>query len=210
MFFGSQHNMKSVTAAECAALAAFRILAQGDRVGGIVFGDQMIAEVRPQRSKMALNRFLKVLSEANGALRADAPNVTPVTMNEVLHAVARIAQRNHLLIFLSDFSEIDDQTRGLISGIARHNDVVIGLVSDPFDQELPEGAKLIVSDGSLQVAIDTVDAGTHQKLTDLAKGRLAEIFDWYRSIGVLCCPCPPPKTASLRCAGSSGFRPDEQ
>ncbi len=39
MFFGSQLNMKAVTAAEAAALAAFRILDQGDRVGGIVFGD---------------------------------------------------------------------------------------------------------------------------------------------------------------------------
>ncbi len=35
MFFGSVLNMKAVTAAEAAALAAFRIRDQGDRVGGI-------------------------------------------------------------------------------------------------------------------------------------------------------------------------------
>ena len=40
MFFGTQLNMKSVTAAEAAAIVGFRILAQGDRVGGIVFDDQ--------------------------------------------------------------------------------------------------------------------------------------------------------------------------
>ena len=39
MFFGSQHKMKSVVAAELAALASFRILKEGDRVGGIVFAD---------------------------------------------------------------------------------------------------------------------------------------------------------------------------
>jgi uncharacterized protein (DUF58 family) len=54
MFFGSKLNMKSVTAAECAALAAFRILDQGDRVGGIVFGDAALAEIRPKRSRAAL------------------------------------------------------------------------------------------------------------------------------------------------------------
>ena len=51
MFFGSKHNMKSVTAAEAAALAAFSILDQGDRIGGIVFGDEMVAELRPLRSR---------------------------------------------------------------------------------------------------------------------------------------------------------------
>ena len=37
MFFGSQRKTKSVVAAEIAALAAFRVLKEGDRVGGIVF-----------------------------------------------------------------------------------------------------------------------------------------------------------------------------
>ena len=35
MFFGSVKNMKSVTAAEAAALAAWRVLAQKDRVGAL-------------------------------------------------------------------------------------------------------------------------------------------------------------------------------
>ena len=39
MFFGTVLNMKSVTAAEIAAMAAWRILAAGDRVGGIVLSD---------------------------------------------------------------------------------------------------------------------------------------------------------------------------
>ena len=73
MFFGSRHAMKSVTAAEAAALAAFRILDQGDRVGGIVFGDTRIAEIRPRRSRAGLRRFLTALADANGLLTADAP-----------------------------------------------------------------------------------------------------------------------------------------
>ena len=51
MFFGSQVSMKSVTAAEIAALGAWRVLKQGDRVGGIVFGNEDLTETRPQRSR---------------------------------------------------------------------------------------------------------------------------------------------------------------
>ena len=45
MYFGSVLNLKSVTAAEAAAIATFRILAAGDRVGGIVFDDERQREL---------------------------------------------------------------------------------------------------------------------------------------------------------------------
>jgi uncharacterized protein (DUF58 family) len=207
MFFGSKLNMKSVTAAECAALAAFRILDQGDRVGGIVFGDEIIAEIRPKRNRAALTRFLTALADANAQLRADAPDVEPVTLNQVLTSVQKIASRNHLLIILSDFSESDDQTRRLISGLARRNDVVLGLVSDPFASDIPENAKLIVSDGTLQVAVDTGEHKTRAKLAEMASGRLAEILDWQRTTGVPVLPLSAAEDSLDQMRRLMGFGP---
>ncbi|MCA0873042.1 DUF58 domain-containing protein [Seohaeicola saemankumensis] len=184
MFFGSERNMKSVTAAECAALAAFRILDQGDRVGGIVFGDNTLAEIRPQRSRAALDRLLMALASANAMLRADAPAVEPMSLNQVLRAVSRIAPRNHLILVFSDFDVVDDRTRKLVSGLARHNDLVLGLVTDPFADGLPAGIRMVISDGELQAEVDTADATVHRDLSDLAQGRVAEILDWKRALGV--------------------------
>jgi len=184
MFFGSKLNMKSVTAAECAALAAFRILDQGDRVGGIVFGDEVIAEIRPKRSRAALNKFLSSLAEANGLLKADAPDMAPVSMNAVLKSVARIAARDHLIVVLSDFAEIDATTRKLVSGLSRHNDLILGLVSDPYADDLPDKAQLVVSDGRLQIAVDTEQSATREAIRTMAQGRIAEILDWQRSLGI--------------------------
>ena len=53
MFFGSKVNMKSVTAAEVASLAAWRVLSVGDRPGAFVFSDTDIDEIRPHRSTQA-------------------------------------------------------------------------------------------------------------------------------------------------------------
>ncbi|WP_148862866.1 DUF58 domain-containing protein [Marinobacter fonticola] len=184
MFFGSRLNMKSVTAAEVAALAAFRILDQGDRVGGIVFGDEQLAEIRPQRQRKSLDRFLQALTDANHLLRADAPEVTPVSLTRVLQSVARIAPWNHLVVVLSDFDVIDDETERLIAGVARHNDLVLGLITDPFAENLPEGLRLVVSNGELQADIDTGDRIVHRRLLDLAQGRLAQVLDWQRRYGV--------------------------
>src|SRR5215510_5389370 len=57
MFFGSVKNMKSVTAADAAALAAWRVLSQKDRVGALVFDDSHIEEVRPHRSRANVMRI---------------------------------------------------------------------------------------------------------------------------------------------------------
>ena len=187
MFFGSTLNMKSVTAAEAAALAAFRILDQGDRVGGIVFGDGVMAEIRPQRSRAALHRLLTALADANGLLSADAPAVLPLSLARVLRATARIAPKNHLVIVISDFDDAggtDSETERLVSGLARHNDLVLALVTDPMAQDLPEGLGLVVSDGTLQAEIDTADRRQHSALAEMAQGRLAEVLDWQRRFGV--------------------------
>ncbi|MBI4862590.1 MAG: DUF58 domain-containing protein [Candidatus Riflebacteria bacterium] len=68
MFFGSRRAMKSVTAAEVAALGAWRALAAGDRVGGIVFGDDEIVEVPPHRSQVRVLRLFYELVRLNQTL----------------------------------------------------------------------------------------------------------------------------------------------
>ena len=184
MFFGSKRCMKSVTAAECAALIAFGVLEQGDRIGGIVFGDDTRAEIRPARSRAALNRFLTALSVANQTLGPEKPSTAVQSINAVLKAVARIAPRNHLVVVLSDFDVIDDTTSRLISGLARHNDLILGLVTDPFADDMPSGTELVISDGVLQAAIDVSDDRLRQSLSTLAQQRIARITDWHRQFGV--------------------------
>ena len=46
MFFGSQLNFKSVTAAEVAAGAAWRVIAAKDRISAVVFGDADLEVIR--------------------------------------------------------------------------------------------------------------------------------------------------------------------
>jgi len=205
MFFGSARNMKSVTAAECAALAAFAVLGQGDRVGGIVFGDTERAEIRPARSRVALNRFLASLAAAQALLGPDAPDVAPQPINDVLQAVARIAPRNHLVLVLSDFDVINTQTDRLISGLSRHNDLVLGLVTDPFADALPERAQLVISDGTLQAAIDTSNTQTYGDLFDMAKTRIAGIVDWQRRFGVPVLPLSSAKDSLEQIRGLLGM-----
>ncbi|WP_295800022.1 DUF58 domain-containing protein [uncultured Microbulbifer sp.] len=184
MFFGTRYKMKSVTAAEAAALAAFAILHQDDRVGGIVVTDDAVFSQRPKRSRAALTHFLTALADANQALHANAPVAEATSLDAVLKAVAQIARRDHLILLISDFDITSDATTRLVGGIARRNDVILMPVSDPTGQTMPKGFVSAISDGERQATLDTGDDATHGAMNTFNRERRAVIEDWHRRFGI--------------------------
>ena len=156
MFFGSVQNMKSVTAAETAALAAWRVLAQNDRIGALVFSDSQIAEIRPQRSHATAMQILQAVVAKNQALSLDAGLVPKAAMfNEALRRGQRLAKHDCLVCIISDGSGHDEESRHLLTRIAQHNDVLFAFIHDPLEAELPDAGPLVFGDGARQVEIDT-------------------------------------------------------
>lgn len=184
MFFGSDVYMKSVVAAEAAAIMAHRILAQGDRVGGLVFSDSAIAEHRPVRSQTALNRLLSSIAAANKALTAEAPGDVPMSLNQVLSAALRIAKTNYLILVLSDFDEVDQNTEKLISALARNNDLILFGIEDALATDVRKDRKITVSDGGLQAELDTGDTAVATRVQEALTARRTDIVHWSRKYGV--------------------------
>jgi hypothetical protein len=102
MFFGSVRMMKSVAAAEAAALVAWRTVAVKDRVGAVVFNDSEVAEIRPQRTRSTVMRLLRTLEKQNRALRVDSPmRPNPGMLNEALRRASRLATHDFLVFLIS-------------------------------------------------------------------------------------------------------------
>jgi uncharacterized protein (DUF58 family) len=185
MFFGSQRAMKSTVAAEVAALGAWRVLAQGDRVGALVFDDQDMEEIRPHRSRRTVLRILGTVVEKNHALSAESQIPRqPGMLNEALRAAERVCTTDHVVAIVSDFDGVDDETERLVTRLARHNDVIALPVWDPLTGGLPPGGRVLVSEGELQVEMDL---GTEQVRTDMAEQagkRLGRVLAWSSERGV--------------------------
>jgi uncharacterized protein (DUF58 family) len=140
MFFGSRRAMKSVVAAELAALGAWRTLKTGDRVGGIVFNDDEIVELPAHRSQMRVMRLLQEVSRQNKLL-ADSPQTeiqpTPkVSLNDALRTALRYANHDHLVAVFSDLTGADEETKRLTTRLQAHNDVLIVAIYDPLGASL--------------------------------------------------------------------------
>ncbi|MEP4079615.1 DUF58 domain-containing protein [Haloferula sp.] len=146
MFFGSRRAMKSVAAAEFAALAAWRALEGGDRVGGIVFNEDEITSLRPQRgSTQALRLFHEIERYNQRLAKSPAPN-GKVTLNEALSAALRRATHDHLVILITDLDGADDDTQRLTTQLNAHNDLIVTAVYDPLGIQLTGHPDMEASD----------------------------------------------------------------
>ncbi|SDR70978.1 Protein of unknown function DUF58 [Halopseudomonas sabulinigri] len=198
MFFGSQHAMKSVTAAEAAALLAFAVLAQQDRVGGVVMTDSQVEEFRPARSRAGVMHFLQALAAANQALHADAAAPAPTSLDRVLESVARLARRDHLIIVLSDFDVIGPHSDSLLSALCQHNDVVLAPVTDPLAEQLPHDLSQVVSDGRQQALLNTANEQVRGELNGVSQARREQLLDWQRRFGLSIAPLSASEDAVLQ------------
>ena len=165
MFFGTRDKLKSVTAAEAAALGVWRALDVGDRAGAVVFNDTELVDVRPQRSQNTAMSILGTIVKMNHALHADTtvePN--PAMLNQALEAALQLITHDTLVVMISDFFGVDEQTERLTAQMAEHNDVLALLVHDPIRLK-PAVQNLTVSDGSRQMEIDFADKRVREKVS---------------------------------------------
>lgn len=185
MFFGSRLAMKSVTAAEVAVLCAWRVLGSGDRVGGFVFNDTAIDQVRPHRSRQAVIGLADKIAAQNCKLTADFDgSPSPDQLDRVLSRVASMAHHDHLVIVISDFDGHGTATRDTLLRLSNSNDVVCILIYDPFMLELPQSGDIVVSRGALQAELSFRQANVRAAITGFATARGHELRAWQKELGL--------------------------
>lgn len=179
MFFGSRRMMKSVAAAEIAAIAAWRVFHSGDRVGAIVFNDEDMEVIPPHRSRNQVIRILKAVVAMNHQLNASTwGRSNPEMLTRALERASRVAHHDHLLCGIAGGGGADEETVRVTTRIARHNDIIMSVVYDPMEEQLPPASRLVVADGELQLEVDGNDRGLREKFREQFSDRL----EWMRRV----------------------------
>jgi uncharacterized protein (DUF58 family) len=155
MFFATRGRFKAVAAAQMAALAGWAAALQGDRIGGMIFADTEHHELKPQRGRGAVLRFIRALvshpawyADRRGAPAADAGH-------KALARLRHVVRPGSLVFLFSDFRWLDEPAQLALGRLARHSDVVPVFISDPVERALPPPGLYRVSDGAAEIVIDT-------------------------------------------------------
>jgi uncharacterized protein (DUF58 family) len=199
MFFGSRVNMKSVTAAHSAALAAWRVVEQGDRVGALVFNDTQVKEIAPHRSRKRVMQILGEIVRLNQLLKVDNQDkANPAMLNHVLDKTLRVAKHDYLICIISDFYGMDENTKRLIKLMGQHNDVLAALIYDPLAARPPQAGRFVVSDGELQVEVDTSTGKKRSDIANIFNERLGSLKNELTKLGIPVLPIQTEESVELQ------------
>lgn len=158
MFFASTEVMKSVVAAEIAAICGWRALKDGDRVGFVLATHSALYHSKAQRSENDLLIQLKRLSKVNQGLNVDSVNTDSVSFSRWIELIRRLKPKQSTLIFISDWNDCEEHHLDHLKQLQQHNDVLAVMISDPFEQSLPQDlakANWVIGDGRYQLNLDS-------------------------------------------------------
>lgn len=159
MFFGTRGCYKAVAAARIAGLLAWSAERHGDRVGGVVFSDEVHHELRPRRGHGGVLRFIRQAVAHPAWSPGARVALNDAAAGRALARLRRVARPGSLQFLISDFRRFDAQAWNEVPLLARHHDVVLVFVHDPFERELPPPGRWRLSDGQAELLLDTFDAG---------------------------------------------------
>jgi len=137
--FGSRTQEKRELAAELAAVLAFSAIRNNDRVGLVIFTDEVERFVPPKKGK---KHVLRVISE----ILSYEPRSARTNLASVLEFVGRVARRRAVVFLVSDFLvPASSYERALRITGSRH-DLIPVTVTDPLEESLPPVGLLEVED----------------------------------------------------------------
>lgn len=157
MFFATQGAFKSVIAARIAALISWAAVANGDRIGGLLFNGRH-QEMQPRGGSRGALRLFRLLIDATDpvkGMQVPMEKTENKGLDSALKRCRRVAKPGSLIFILSDFYHISEETNAQLLRLRQHNDVVAIQIVDPLEQLPPPAAVYGVSDGQQKGIIDT-------------------------------------------------------
>lgn len=125
--FGSRLESKARVLAKVAAMIAWSALRNGDKVGLVLFGGEIVKFLPPRKGKGAV---LRLLREILGA----APTTGKTSVPAALEFVSKVQRRKAVVFLLSDFLDQDCE-KALSLARARH-DLIAVTIDDPREHGL--------------------------------------------------------------------------
>jgi uncharacterized protein (DUF58 family) len=137
--FGSRVQEKRELGAEIAAVLAFSAIRNNDRVGLVIFTDDVEHFVPPKKGK---KHVLRVISE----ILAFEPRSRRTNLARALQFLGRIARRRAVAFLISDFLAPATQYERALRITSRRHDLVPVSVTDPLELGLPDVGLLELAD----------------------------------------------------------------
>lgn len=159
--FGSATQSKRELAAEVACLLAFSAIRNNDKVGLLLFTDQVELFIPPKKGRSHTLRLIREILFFEPVGRGTDPALALDYLN-------KIVTRRAVVFFISDFQAPDFSHTLAVSG--RRHDFIAVRIQDERETVLPNVGMITLEDAETgeQIEINTADRSTRALFSDLA------------------------------------------
>ena len=178
--FGSVRQTKNELAAELAAVLAFSAIRNNDKIGLIMFTDQIEKYVPPKKGR---RHVLRVIRE----ILAFQPKGRGTNLKAALDYLNHVQTRRAVTFVLSDFQVEDEEAvRKKLRVASKRHDVVALSLRDPREEELPAVGLVELRDAETdeRALVDTFDRNVREQFAVKSRLRLEALRRMLRSASV--------------------------
>lgn len=176
--FGSANQLKHEAAAEIASFLAFSAIKNNDKVGLIVFSDDIEHTIPPKKGKSHIwNVIRTILNFSPEGLKTD--------LNIPLEYLLNVQKHRSVTFLISDFQARDyEKTLKLAN---QKHDIIAILVSDPREINLPENAGLIHFEDAETgdtVLVDSYDQELRKQFNNIKENERVKLKEFFNANGI--------------------------
>jgi len=175
--FGSVSNIKKDIVTEIASVLGFSAIKNNDKVGLILFSDEILKFLPPKKGKTHVLRVIRELlytkSSGNGT-----------SIKNALEFLNRVAKRRSVVFLLSDF--IDEDYIRTMTLVNQKHDLIGIKIYDPVEIDFPDVGLIKIQDSETEEKfyIDTSYIPDLKKMNIRSKQKFKEIENISRKNGI--------------------------
>jgi uncharacterized protein (DUF58 family) len=182
--FGSAERSKRELAAEIASVLAFSAIRNDDKVGLILFTDEVESYLPPKKGRRHVLRVIREILYFENQRRG-------TDLRGALEFATRVRKRRALTFLISDLLGSggllpDAATRHALDLTARRHDLVALQITDPRERELPAVGRILLEDAETGEVIE-IDTGSRRVREDFeaaSANRRAELARMLRKVAI--------------------------
>ncbi len=149
--FGSRDKFKREIAAEICAILGFSAIRNNDKVGLLLFSDQVELFVPPKSGRRHVLRLVRDLF-------AHKPQSSGTALQSALDHILRVIRRRSIVLLVSDF--FDEGFERPLRMVSRRHDTVAVHLTDPREEVLPPLGLVTLFDPETNQS-RSLDTGSH-------------------------------------------------
>ena len=175
--FGTRNYLKSEFITEVTAVLSFSALSNNDKVGLLLFTDEVEKYIPPRKGKKSALRILRDI------LYFEPQNVK-TDINKAAEYIYRLIKKRSIIFIISDF--LDKDYENSLRLLAKKHDVIALRIIDKGERELPNAGLLHLHDPETEArfSVNTASRTIREKYRKTILEQETDLMEKFRKIKV--------------------------